>query len=312
MKQFKEKWPLSISGYVMLLLVLGGGGWLAYSVAAQQVALPFGIGGVAPVWLVLGPLVLVFLIMLSGFYIVQPNTAKVLTFLGRYVGTDRRAGLRWTIPVFIAKQNVSQRLRNFESAKSKVNDATGNPIEIAGVIVWRITQPASAVFGADDVGYYVAIQSEATIRALASSYPYGSSRHTEAGEITLLSHPNEITAKLREDLQERVSEVGVEIVDARISHLAYAQEIAAAMLQRQQADALVDAREVIVDGAIGMVDMALSQLKEKNIVDLKPAEKAALVSNLLVVLSGDRTPQPVVQAGASSGAGPVLDKHHAE
>ncbi len=299
MKHFKEKWPLSISGYLVLLLVLGGGGWVIYQVLGQRIRLPFEVAGIPPVFLVALPLLVAFLIMMSGFYIVQPNTAKVLTFLGRYVGTDGRQGLRWTIPVFISKQEISQRLRNFESGKSKVNDATGNPIEIAGVIVWRITQPASAVFGANDVGHYVAIQGEAAIRSLASSYPYGSSRHTKSGEITLLSHPNEITEKLKKDLQDRVTEVGVDIVDARISHLAYAQEIAAAMLQRQQADALVDAREVIVDGAIGMVDMALKQLKEKHIVDLQPHEKSALVSNLLVVLSGDRTPQPVVQAGVT-------------
>lgn len=299
MKHFKEKWPLSISGYLILLTVLGGGGWLVFRVLTEPSGPQVGMFGIPQIVLVSVPFFVVILIMMSGFYIVQPNTAKVLTFLGRYVGTDSRQGLRWTLPVFISKQDVSQRLRNFESAKSKVNDATGNPIEIAGVIVWRITRPASAVFNAVDVGNYVAIQGEAAIRTLASSYPYGSSRHTKSGEITLLSHPNEITEKLRNDLRERVAEVGVDIVDARISHLAYAQEIAAAMLQRQQADALVDAREVIVDGAIGMVQMALTQLKEKNIVDLTASEKSALVSNLLVVLSGDRTPQPVVQVGES-------------
>ena len=290
MQNYDERGPLSISGYLFLVLLLAAIGYLSWPLVAD----PSNTTNV--VFLV--PALVVSVILLSGFYIVQPNTAKVLTFLGRYVGTDNNEGLRWTIPFLIARQTVSKRLRNFESTKSKVNDATGNPIEIAGIVVWRITSPAASVFGVENVSEFVTTQGEAAIRALASAYPNGSSRHTESGALTLLGHPNEIADHLQRDLQDRVADVGVTIGEARISHLAYAPEIAAAMLQRQQADALVDAREVIVDGAIGMVDMALRQLDEKHIVDLDPAAKAALVSNLLVVLSGDHSAHPVIQAGA--------------
>ena len=256
----------------------------------------FVFGPSRPVWPFLA--VAVLLAALPGFYIVQPNTARVLNLLGRYVGTDTRQGLRWTIPLVISRQEVSQRLRNFESTISKVNDATGNPIEIAGVIVWRVKSPANSVFGVENVADYVAMQGEAAIRALANAYPYGSVGQETAAALTLQSNPSEVGDVLMRDMSSRVDAVGVEVVDARLSHLAYAPEIAAAMLQRQQADALIDAREIIVDGAVGIVGMALEQLSSKDVVHLSDEQKAALVSNLLVVLSGDRTPQPVIQSGA--------------
>ena len=287
MHAYAERAPLSLSGYIVagaMLLVVVFGAPVALNAMLQP--------GPAAAFAVIGGLVL--LLLLPGFYVVAPNTARVLTLLGSYVGTDDREGLRWTLPVLIARQNVSRRLRNFESAAGKVNDARGNPIEIAGVIVWRIASPAAATFGVEDVARYVSTQGDAAIRALAGSFPYGA---TDPGEMSLLSHPEDIADRLRQDMQARVEDVGVTITDARLSHLAYAPEIAAAMLQRQQADALVDAREVIVDGAVGIVGGALDRLRDQGIVDLTADQRAALVSNLLVVLSGDRTPQPVVQTG---------------
>lgn len=289
MQNYPEKKPISLPGLPMLFLI---GAVLLWTIV-DFTRLLSGDRGSALV-VVSG---LVFLASLPGFYIIQPNTSRVLTLLGRYAGSDSRQGLRWTIPFLIMRQSVSQRLRNFESATSKVNDAVGNPIEISGVIVWRIDSPANSVFGVEDVSEYVAMQGEAAIRSLANSYPYGGVGKAGVETITLQSNPNEICKKLKADMLDRVKSVGVDIVDARLSHLAYAPEIAAAMLQRQQADALIDAREVIVDGAVGIVGMALEQLKQQNVANLTDDQKAALVSNLLVVLSGDRTPQPVIQSG---------------
>lgn len=290
LQTISERAPLSVSGY--LFLIFPAAVLICLTLALLngvdlEDLLSFGL-----------PLLVIASLLSSGFYIVQPNTARVLTFLGRYAGTDANQGLRWTIPVLIGRQHVSMRLRNFESARSKVNDATGNPIEIAGIVVWRVTSPAASVFGVDDAAQYVSIQSEAAIRALASSYPYGSARHLQTGDLTLLGHPGEIADRLKDALQERVSDAGVDIIEARISHLAYAPEIAAAMLQRQQADALVDAREVLVEGAVGIVEMALARLQEREIVELSLEQKSALVANLLVVLSGEGSAQPVIQAGA--------------
>lgn len=292
MNSFDEKNPVSISG-ILIAVVLA-----AIAFAVVPGALTFVFGSSQTSWPIFTLVLL--LASLQGFYIVQPNTARVLTLLGRYVGTDQKQGLRWTLPFLIARLEVSQRLRNFESATSKVNDAAGNPIEIAGVIVWRVNSPANSVFGVEDVADYVAMQGEAAIRALANAYPYGGAGQEAAATLTLQSNPNEIGDVLKGDMSSRVDAVGVEVIDARLSHLAYAPEIAAAMLQRQQADALLDAREIIVDGAVGIVGMALEQLESKDVVQLSDAQKAALVSNLLVVLSGDRTPQPVIQTGAPS------------
>ncbi|OBP14241.1 hypothetical protein A5320_15065 [Rheinheimera sp. SA_1] len=228
-----------------------------------------------------------------GFYMVHPNQSAVLQLFGRYVGTDFVNGLRWANP-FFSKQKVSLRVRNFESSKLKVNDHAGNPVDIAAVVVWKVVDSAEAVFEVEDYENFVSIQSEAAIRYLASSYPYEAEHEHE---ISLRSSGNEITDLMRTEIQNRLQQAGVEVIEARISHLAYAQEIASAMLQRQQARAVVMARTQIVEGAVGMVEMALNRLAEKGVVDLDEERKAAMVSNLLVVLCGDHSVQPVVNTG---------------
>jgi regulator of protease activity HflC (stomatin/prohibitin superfamily) len=242
------------------------------------------------------PSVLLFIVvafLCKGFFQVQPNQGMVLLLFGRYAGTARETGLRWTNP-FYAKRAVSLRVRNFESSKLKVNDADGNPIEIAAVIVWQVIDTAEAVFQVDDYENYVHIQSESAMRQMAQNYPYDS--HDD-GKPSLRSHGDEITAHLREQIQERLGKAGVEVLEARISHLAYAQEIAQAMLQRQQAGAIIAARTKIVEGAVSMVQMALDQLSQQNIVNLDEERRAAMVSNLLVVLCGERGTQPVLNTG---------------
>ena len=230
-----------------------------------------------------------------GFFMVQPNQGKVLTLFGHYVGTVKSSGLRWTIPFFI-RQSDSLRIRNFESAKIKVNDNQGNPIEIATVVVWSVTDTAEAMFEVDNYESYVTIQSESALRMLASSFPYDP-RDDEEAEMALRSHPAEIAAKLVDHIQDRLDKAGITIHEARISHLAYAQEIAGAMLQRQQAAAIIAARSRIVDGAVGMVEMALERLSKDNIIELDEERKATMVSNLLVVLCGDKSTQPIVNTG---------------
>ncbi len=236
---------------------------------------------------------LVFLLWF-GLFMVHPNKAKVLQLFGSYAGTARVAGLRWANP-FFSKKAVSVRIRNFESAKMKVNDKLGNPVEIAAVVVWRVVDTAEAVFEVDDYVNFVHIQSEAALRNLATCYPYD--QH-EADEISLRSHTLEIAARIRDEIQERLAKAGVEVLESRISHLAYAPEIASAMLQRQQATAIIAARQKIVEGAVGMVQMALSQLAREGVVDLDEERKAAMVSNLLVVLCGNHDAQPIVNTGS--------------
>jgi regulator of protease activity HflC (stomatin/prohibitin superfamily) len=230
-----------------------------------------------------------------GFYIVQPNQGKVMQFFGSYSGTDRNAGLRWANPLY-SKQSISLRVRNFESGRLKVNDANGNPIEIAAIIVWRVVDTAEAVFEVDNYENYVTIQSESALRNLATSYPYED--HSDDGKgLSLRGNSNEIALKLQEEVHDRLQKAGVEVLEARLSHLAYAQEIAQAMLQRQQASAVLAAREIIVRGAVGMVASALEQLKAGGVVELDDERKAAMVSNLLVVLCSDKDTQPIVNAG---------------
>jgi regulator of protease activity HflC (stomatin/prohibitin superfamily) len=236
------------------------------------------------------------LICLAGFYMVAPNEGRVLQLFGQYVGTDRALGLRWANP-FYTKQRVSLRIRNFESGQLKVNDSSGNPIEIAAVVVWRVFDTAEAVFEVDDYEDYVAIQSEAAIRNMATSYPYDDH---EGQSITLRGSANEIGDILKDEVQERLGKAGVEVLEARISHLAYAPEIASAMLQRQQASAIVAARSKIVEGAVSMVEAALDQLTEREIIELDPQSRASMVSNLLVILCSDRAAQPVVNSGTPS------------
>jgi len=231
---------------------------------------------------------------LSGLYKIEPNQAAVLSLFGKYVGTVKDNGLRWNNPLY-AKRKVSQRIRNFESGKLKVNELDGSPIEIAAVIVWQVVDSAEAVYNVDDYETFVHIQSESALRAMATSYPYD--QH-EDGQLSLRSHAAEISLHLQQELQDRLADAGVNVIDARISHLAYAPEIAHAMLQRQQANAVIAARTRIVAGAVGMVEMALAELQKNGVVQLDEERKAHMVSNLLVVLCGDRGAQPIVNAGS--------------
>jgi regulator of protease activity HflC (stomatin/prohibitin superfamily) len=232
-------------------------------------------------------------LLLCGLFIVNPNEGKVLQLFGDYRGTVSDPGLRWANP-FFSKQKVSLRVRNFETGKLKVNDSRGNPVDIAAVVVWKVVDTAEAVFHVDDFVDYVHVQSEAAVRNLATHYPYDAHEHDE---VSLSSHTAEISGKLKIEIQERLTKAGVEVIEARISHLAYAPEIAAAMLQRQQASAVVAARQKIVEGAVGMVEMALEELSTKHVLELDEERRAAMVSNLLVVLCSDRHTQPVVNTG---------------
>jgi regulator of protease activity HflC (stomatin/prohibitin superfamily) len=233
------------------------------------------------------------LICWAGFMMVHPNEAKVLQLFGKYVGTARDPGLRWANP-FYAKASVSTRVRNFESSKLKVNDANGSPIEIAAVVVWKVFDTAEALFEVDDYAGFVQIQSESALRNLGTSYPY---EPHEGETIALRSNQDEVAAALVKEIQDRLTTAGVTVIEARITHLAYAPEIASAMLRRQQASAIIAARKQIVRGAVGMVEMALNELAENNIVNLDEERKAAMVSNLLVVLCSDESAQPVLNTG---------------
>jgi regulator of protease activity HflC (stomatin/prohibitin superfamily) len=229
----------------------------------------------------------------TGLFTVAPNEGKVLQLFGQYAGTVRTPGLQWANP-FYKKKHVSLRVRNFESAKLKVNDYEGNPIEIASVVVWRVVDTAEALFEVDDYNNYVKVQTESALRNLATSYAYDA--HDDSIP-SLRGHTGAVADHLKREIQERLSKAGVEVMEARISHLAYAPEIAAAMLQRQQAGAIIAARTRIVEGAVGMVDMALELLSKKQIVQLDEERKAAMVSNLLVVLCGERGAQPILNTG---------------
>ena len=282
----KEKAIRSFPGVpvlIVLFLAVLAGGWLALVGIGSSIAL-----------IVAGMLTaLLALFMMIGLYMVEPNQAAVLSFFGKYVGTVKENGLRWNNP-FYAKRKVSMRVRNFESGKLKVNELDGSPIEIAAVIVWQVVDASEAVYNVDDYESFVHIQSEAALRSMATSYPYD--QHEE-GQLALRSHASEISAHLEKELAERLNDAGVSVLDARISHLAYAPEIAQAMLQRQQANAIIAARTRIVAGAVGMVEMALAELQKNGVVHLDEERKAAMVSNLLVVLCGERATQPIVNAG---------------
>jgi regulator of protease activity HflC (stomatin/prohibitin superfamily) len=270
-----------VSGYIMLVVVLVVGAFSLFSF----------IGG-APAIGVPGIILTVFLAV--GLFLVNPNEAKVLQLFGKYVGTAKEPGLRWANPLY-QKRKVSLRVRNFESGKLKVNDSSGSPIEIATIVVWRVIDTAEAVFEVDDYEEFVTIQSESALRNLATTYPYEGSEAD--GELSLRSDPLQIAEALKGEIQARLEQAGVEVIEARISHLAYAPEIAGAMLRRQQASAIIAAREQIVAGAVGMVEMALSQLERDEIVALDDERKASMVSNLLVVLCSDQETQPIVNTG---------------
>jgi regulator of protease activity HflC (stomatin/prohibitin superfamily) len=278
----------SAQGIVMLLilLVVVGAAVAGFALSAVNNHIPGGI--VSGVVFALG------LFLLAGLFTVSPNQGRVLQLFGAYRGTAREPGLRWANP-FYTKRAISLRVRNFETAKLKVNDKRGNPVEIATVVVWRVVDTAEAAFQVDNYENYVHVQSEAALRNLATGYPYDA--HKE-GEVALSSHTPEVSAKLKTEIQDRLEKAGVEVIETRVSHLAYAPEIAAAMLRRQQAAAVVAARQTIVEGAVGMVEHALSMLAAKKVVELDEERKATMVSNLLVVLCSEQSTQPVVNAGS--------------
>ena len=283
----QEKARSAASGWVMLWVLLV---FVAYA--------PFGMArafGGRDLWLGVAwaAVELVALVCLAGLFVVNPNEGVVLQLFGDYRGTVKAPGLRWANP-FFSKRRVSQRVRNFESGHLKVNDADGNPVDIAAVVVWKVVDTAEAVFEVDDYENYVRVQTEAAVRNLTTRYPYDA--HDEA-TVSLRGNTAEIAGDLKREIQERLEKAGVQVIEARISHLAYAPEIAAAMLRRQQAGAVIAARQKIVEGAVGMVEMALDRLSRSSMVKLDEERKAAMVSNLLVVLCADREAQPVVNTG---------------
>jgi len=276
------------SGYLMLVVLAVAQIGFGYAIFRSAVA--FSIPGI--IGFALASVVVA--ICWAGLFMVHPNEAKVLQLFGKYVGTTHEPGLKWANP-FYAKTAVSTRVRNFESGKLKVNDSRGSPIEIAAVVVWKVFDTAEALFEVDDYDEFVQIQSESALRNLSTTYPY----EPHEGEGTALrSHPAEIAQALRDEIQDRLEQAGVTVIEARISHLAYAPEIANAMLRRQQASAIIAARKQLVRGAVGMVEMALEELKKGGIVELDEERKAAMVSNLLVVLCGEESAQPVVNTGS--------------
>ncbi|MDH3758387.1 MAG: SPFH domain-containing protein [Gammaproteobacteria bacterium] len=276
------------SGYLMLIVLV-----------ILQLATAYGIYSALRVMWVPGLILavlasIVVLIMWAGLFMIHPNEAKVLQLFGKYVGTAHEPGLKWANP-FYQKTAVSTRVRNFESGKLKVNDSNGSPIEIAAVVVWKVVDTAEALFEVDDYEEFVQIQSESALRNLSTTYPY---EPHEGDGLALRSDPVEIAQALREEIQDRLDTAGVTVIEARISHLAYAPEIANAMLRRQQASAIIAARRQIVSGAVGMVEMALDELRQNQVIELDEERKAAMVSNLLVVLCGEEGAQPVLNTGS--------------
>ena len=285
----RERPTSAFSGYIILIILLVAIVWQGWGV----INLARGADGA---WahilaVIAGPILLLFIA--CGFYMLQPNQAAAITLFGDYKGTDRVTGLRWVWPWLIRKK-VSVRANNFISEKIKVNDQRGNPIEMAAQIVWRVIDTAQALFDVDDYQAFVRVQVEAAIRTIGSRYPYDDFEHLE---VTLRGHLDEVGVELRKELIERLEIAGITVDECGFTHLAYAQEIAGAMLRRQQAQAVVAARKTLVEGAVGMVEMALEMLSEKNVVELDDERRAAMVSNLMVVLCGERDTQPVVNTG---------------
>ena len=278
-----EKPLTSVSGYQQLLLAI-----LCMVAAAGLAAARFGL-------LLPGILFLIALILLMGLTIINPNEAIVCTFFGDYIGTIKQNGLQWVNPLY-EKKKISLRARNLNGQTLKVNDKMGNPVEIAAVVVWQVQDTARALFSVDDYVLFVQIQSEAAVRKLANSYPYDH-MEDETSSVTLRDSTGQINLFLEQELNERLERAGVDILEARVSHLAYSSEIAGAMLQRQQASAMIAARRLIVVGAVGMVEMALERLEKNGVISLDEERKAAMVSNLLVVLCGEKSVSPVVNAG---------------
>jgi len=287
MSDIREKEVGSVSGIPFLFLLL--------ALIAVVATIFMGLWNVPRSLRIAAPVLGIPIVALgfAGLYKVEPNQSAVLSLFGKYIGTVRTPGLRFNNP-FFTKKKVSLRVRNFESGKLKVNELDGSPIEIAAIVVWEVNDSAEAVFNVDDYESFVQIQSEAAIRAMATSYPYD--QHEE-DQISLRSHPAEISERLRHEIQDRLAQAGINVIEARISHLAYSPEIAQAMLQRQQAGAIIAARQKIVEGAVGMVEMALEDLNRKGVVELDEERKATMVSNLLVVLCSDRATQPIINTG---------------
>jgi regulator of protease activity HflC (stomatin/prohibitin superfamily) len=306
MERIREVPAFKINGFIALIVVLvltSLGIWQAWSVIqglGEILGRAIRVGDLADLaaevsaWIA-GILIAVVIPSVSGFFTVEPNQAIVLVFLGRYVGTVREAGFWWTNP-FATKRKVSLRVRNFNSKQIKVNDAQGSPIEIGAVVVWQVVDSAKSLFEVDDYEQFVAIQSETAIRALAIRYPYDAP--DESSIPSLRGIPDEIANELQKEVQARLQVAGVEVIEARLSHLAYAPEIAQAMLRRQQAKAIIDARRQIVEGAVGMVEEALNGLSERQIIELDEERKAAMINNLLVVLTSEQNIQPVVNTGS--------------
>ncbi|MCR4374787.1 MAG: SPFH domain-containing protein [Acidobacteria bacterium] len=285
----REQVRSTLSGWLMVPVILIGFGGALWGLVAEARSFES-----SPALMIAWALVLVVLsVFLGGFFVVNPNEAKVLTLFGKYSGSVKRDGFHWANPL-LTKRHITLRVRNFESSQIKVNDLEGNPIEIASVVVWKVTETAEACFEVDNYEHYVKVQSEAAVRNLATQYPYDA---YEDHHKSLRGNTAEIAGQLKLEVQERLAKAGVEVLEARINHLAYAPEIASAMLQRQQAGAIIAARQRIVEGAVGMVEMALDLLSQRGVVTLDNDRKAAMVSNLLVVLCGDRNPQPVVNTG---------------
>jgi regulator of protease activity HflC (stomatin/prohibitin superfamily) len=284
----REKPYRATNGYVAFLIFL-----IALGVALWQTVASAHAGRdvLVVVWSIVAVLAS---LGFAGLFTVQPNEAKALTLFGEYSGSVRRAGFWWANP-FMLKRRVSLRARNFETAKLKVNDSHSNPVDIGAIVVWRVIDSAEALFEVDDYENFVRVQSESAVRALASAYPYDA--HAP-NELALSTNPDQIAKALHEAIQERVQKAGVEVIEARISHLAYAPEIASAMLRRQQANAIIAARQRIVEGAVYMVENALQMLADRAVVSLDEERKAAMVSNLLVVLCSDRDAQPIVNTGS--------------
>ncbi len=285
----RERPAATASGYVMLLLLLLAIAMQIFGIVslANDRNSIVEIGAV-----IVGPIAILFIA--CGFYMLQPNQAAAITLFGDYKGSDRSTGLRWVIPWMIRKK-LSVRSNNFISERIKVNDLRGNPIEMAAQIVWRVVDTAQALFDVDDYKQFVRVQVEAAIRTIGSRYPYDDFEHLE---VTLRGNHDVVGAELRTELQARLAVAGITVDECGFTHLAYAQEIAGAMLRRQQAQAVVAARKTLVEGAVGMVEMALAMLSEKNVVELDDERRAAMVSNLMVVLCGERDTQPVVNAGS--------------
>jgi hypothetical protein len=288
MEAITERPARKINGFLALLL------WLVL-IVIDALLIYRGVitESVYLFWIIL-PLSIAAFIMMAGYFIVQPNDSRILVLFGKYLGTVRESGFWWANP-FTTKRIVSLRIRNFNSETIKVNDLHGNPIQIAAVVVWRVVDPARALFDVQNYEGFVAIQSETAIRGLATEYAYDSSEHDK---FSLVGNQSEIAEAMKKQVQTRLEVAGVEIIESRISHLSYAPEIAQAMLRRQQAQAVVAARTKIVEGAVGMVDMALKSLSEHNIVDLDNEKKATMVNNLLVALVSEVQAQPVINAGS--------------